>query len=463
MKTINDLKNLLFNDIYNSNKAKDKLNEAREKVKLYGDLLRLLDLRDLERILVNKIGIKLILSYLYDKDEVKVFNFETIIQRYAKEKSAIEKEKYLNELVSLINIIRSNYELEKEKLEIIKNQTLSQEEEIKSRRIISNFKFKQIIDDELQSFILERLKKDNIKMSDIIVILERVKIHNSEIAKSDKTRINTQELYALINIMEQGYEKIELPDHSDSTLDCICDNIVSALTNASKEAIKEVLDGFNYYDDEYLKYIYTKLMIYYQEEMYNTIEVLKDDKFYFDHEVVNLAKTEYYNSYVKYIVIRNYLDKIQEKSKNEIDTFDELESNEKNFDITGLYYSTNNEEDATKCYFISDLMDVREESLNRILSLINDFKKGKNITTKFLTNSDGCIEIKDDQIRIVLKSIGVNQFSVMGVFIKKADNDKKKYASIFKRPLAKVNDEYSREVEDYYTNYINEHARKGSR
>ena len=51
----------------------------------------------------------------------------------------------------------------------------------------------------------------------------------------------------------------------------------------------------------------------------------------------------------------------------------------------------------------------------------------------------------------------------MGVFIKKSDNNRSAYNNILARPLASIDDEYSREVENYYMDYIENNKRSGSR
>ena len=57
--------------------------------------------------------------------------------------------------------------------------------------------------------------------------------------------------------------------------------------------------------------------------------------------------------------------------------------------------------------------------------------------------------------------MGNNNYSVIGTFIKKSDNLMTMYKKMYDRPLAKINDEYSEEVETAYTNYILENSRKG--
>ena len=136
-----------------------------------------------------------------------------------------------------------------------------------------------------------------------------------------------------------------------------------------------------------------------------------------------------------------------------------IDSDDKNI----LYYSTNNTSDASKCYFVNDLLGLRAEAYETILSLMNDFKNGILTSVKYLKDSSGCFELKKDQIRIILKQIEDNKYAVYGLFIKKSNNNMHKYREIFKRPSAYISLGYSKEVEDFYQKYIIDNQRKGSR
>ena len=79
---------------------------------------------------------------------------------------------------------------------------------------------------------------------------------------------------------------------------------------------------------------------------------------------------------------------------------------------------------------------------------MDDFKKGIMTKVKPLSFNQRFIEIKDDQIRIVFKPLGNNNYSVMGAFIKKDDNDRPTYNQMFRRPIAIINDEYREKFDD---------------
>ena len=214
-----------------------------------------------------------------------------------------------------------------------------------------------------------------------------------------------------------------------------------------------------YYNFKELKYIYAKLLRYYQKAMMDNVNLMVDDSdFYFDDELLLTLKKEYYEYLKKYKFIRNLYDNLVNKDYD-IDTAIE-DLFEEEYDVNKLYYSSNSYE-PNKCYFVKDLMDIREEALDTIKYLINNFKEGNINNTKKLTT--GALELRYDQIRIILRRIKGNCYSVLGVFIKKSDNMHDLYTMIIDRKDADIDDEYSRDVEEYYNNYINMNKRKGSR
>ena len=125
-----------------------------------------------------------------------------------------------------------------------------------------------------------------------------------------------------------------------------------------------------------------------------------------------------------------------------------------------LYYATNSAE-PEKSYFYRDLTAIREESLNKIWQMLIAFKNGDKQNVKHINN--GYIELKHDQIRIIIKLLGNNNYSVEGVFIKKSDNLIDVYHKMYERPVAIVNDEYAEAVEASCQDYVFANARVGTR
>ena len=145
---------------------------------------------------------------------------------------------------------------------------------------------------------------------------------------------------------------------------------------------------------------------------------------------------------------------------NTINASDELDE-----DVCDLYFSTNDIENVDKCWFIKDLSNIRYESLNSILNNLELIKKGMLPKSKIksLKGHTGFKEIKDDQIRIVYNHVQKRIIVILGVFIKKADNDIETYNKLIGRSLELTSKEYSDAVYSYFIDYVNENARIGSR
>lgn len=129
-------------------------------------------------------------------------------------------------------------------------------------------------------------------------------------------------------------------------------------------------------------------MLYYQNKIYDNLEAVKSENFYLNNEVVNMVKEDYYNAYERYMLVR-------ERYNNLFSKIEILNTDEVKEDKYKIYYSSNSI-DPEKCYFIRDLKDIREESLDKILSMINEYKKGNETKLKTLVGKHGCFELKDD-------------------------------------------------------------------
>ena len=355
--------------------------------------------------------------------------------------------------------IKIDFSLEFDKLENLKNRLMTIEDVITTRKIISALKYSQVITDSQIQFINNRLKRNNISYKDIIVILEKINIHNIRVNNNTELKINYTELYSLINMISQGYEYIDFSFKDNITLNDFFNNFIKTFDESDITLCSNILEGLSFYSDNDLEYLLKKILLYYQDKIFCLIEDLKNEDFYFDAEIVNIVKEEYYNYYARYMIVRNELNKLYdreiEKGENETSLVEDVRP-------IKLYYSSNSD-NPEKCYFIKDLLIIREESLKRIEDLLEDFKKGVSNKLKPLKNTHGFSEIKDDQIRIVFKPMGEDAATILGVFIKKDDNDPLMYRKILARPIAEINDDYSIQVEDFYKKYIEENSRKGTR
>ncbi len=459
MNSLNDLKSILFLDIKMNNELKKKASYIDTYIDLYSELLDLFTVDDIDNIFNNLLQISIILDCLYDKDTIKSFDILKLIYGWRYAIDEVKKEDYVKKLSRLALKFKIDCGLELDRAKEIRSHVLSIDDEITTKRIISSLKYGQVITDEQLNYVKERLDREKVEPRYIIIILERIKIHNAKLKSMEDRRINYRELYYIINLLNQGFEQIDLPVRDNPTLDEFCNNFVETFNNTPFELCENVLDGITFYNHESMEYVYKKIMQYYQEKIYDIIDTLKSIYFYFDNEVIGMVKEEYNSYYFRYMVARNALDELKKREIEE--SAEEIVEESEEYTIR-VDYATNSDV-PEKCWFIRDLMDVREESLEKIGKLMNDFKKGKRSNLKPLRSLHGYSEIKDDQIRIVFKPMGSNMALIMGVFIKKSTSDDPNYRGIIGRQTIEVGEDYSKEVEDYYKRYIEENSRKGSR
>lgn len=331
--------------------------------------------------------------------------------------------------------------------------------------VYNALQFHQIVSPNLMDFIKNRLLKEKVNDVDIIKTMEFIKIHNSKCHEDQPSRISSADLYLVLNMLNGGYEEIKIEQVNNNKLEKVIKDTINALESNPISSIDDILHVSNLTTKE-KEYVYKRILKYYQYEIYLLISALKDKDFYFNISILQTIKTEYKELYQKYMFIRNKLDELDKKEdkhdfKTE-ETKEETSIENSNMEENYLYYSSNNL-GADKCFFVKDLENMREESYSTVLDLIKEFKSGNTKNLKYLSTNSNFMELKEDQVRIVLKPLGNKNYSVMGAFIKKSDNDRPTYENLFKRPVAKIDPEYSLQVENYYITFLEENKRKGSR
>lgn len=420
---LKELKN--YFDIVIIDKYNKEIDYLNEQIFLYKQIIE-----DLEQNKISKIAQKVI----YEKYRYELTKYNTQI--------------FLKTIKTDLNILKRRLSIYIEKRK-------------KCRLVVNCLEYKQIIYNYLMDFIKEELSKENIVGVELIKTFEEIKKHNLMI-RFDK-KISTYDLSQVSNMLNMGFEDIEIkyievtPKVQQQIKQII--NLLDSNSFTSVMASWEL----QYFSLEEQDYILKVVLKHYQDKIEDLINILKDEEFYFDIETLKTIKKEYQVYLERYLFVRNNLDNIKEnKEENNIDNTNYLEPLVEITQANNLYYATN-EIEPEKSYFVRDLLKIREESLESILELINDFKNGDISKIKYLNNDMRLLELKDDQIRIILKRIDSNNYSVQGVFIKKKDSDPKTYSNINNRPLASIDDEYSREVENYYMDYIENNKRSGSR
>ena len=229
---------------------------------------------------------------------------------------------------------------------------------------------------------------------------------------------------------------------------------------------------FRYVVNEVIKaYVYDLLEYYEIIKREVTPERLHDLETYKNATLRNEAISAYYKLLNKYVEIRKYYEKISKLDLTEEEISTELLNVNKRKVI--FTHPSNN---PTKSRLILDMKVIPNEYYDSVLDLLNRFINGKisNKEFKSLTNNkkaSGYTELRHDQIRIVTKHIKDNIYDVVGVFVKKSDNDIQQYRTMFNRLITDIDTEnlelkelelsklIMKELEDL----VNEKARKSSR
>ena len=180
----------------------------------------------------------------------------------------------------------------------------------------------------------------------------------------------------------------------------------------------------------------------------------------------------YYITLEKYLVVKNYYNKITEfvpvdSTKNDV--------NLENIDKKRLIFS-HSIVNPSNSKFIADMYDIPYEYYDTVIDLISRFKTGElqRAEIKTLKNAaflKGVIELRYDQVRIVIKHVKDDIYNVSGVFAKKDDNDIPMYRTMSNRAIPDISTEQllelelelSKNVEEKLNVLVREKGRKGTR
>lgn len=172
-----------------------------------------------------------------------------------------------------------------------------------SLSIYNAIKYRQIITPDMINAIKEKLIEEKVKDADLIKIMELINVRNGNILVNEKNAIFSEDLFLVINMLNSGFEEIDVTMNTDESLDEEITKIINELDSTNITT----LDLSKYKKEEQI-YIYKRLLVFYQDKIYNLIEVLKNKEYYFDIELLQQIKDEYKETYAIYIFIKNELD-----------------------------------------------------------------------------------------------------------------------------------------------------------
>ena len=172
-----------------------------------------------------------------------------------------------------------------------------------SLSIYNAIKYRQTITPDMIAAIKEKLIEEKVKDVDLIKIMELINVRNGHVLVNEEKAIFSEDLFLVLNMLNSGFEEIDVIMNTDESLDEEITKIINELDSTNITT----LDLSKYKKEEQI-YIYKRLLVFYQDKIYNLIEVLKNKEYYFDIELLQQIKDEYKETYAIYIFIRNELD-----------------------------------------------------------------------------------------------------------------------------------------------------------
>lgn len=247
----------------------------------------------------------------YYKKEISYLNKQ--IELYKRALSDLENKK-VSQIVK--DLIYEKYHISNNKNidvlhGILKNDLFTLEKRLElinkkysmSLSIYNAIKYRQIITPDMINAIKEKLIEEKVKDADLIKIMELINVRNGHVLVNEEKAIFSEDLFLVLNMLNSGFEEIDVTMNTDESLDEEITKIINELDSTNITT----LDLSKYKKEEQI-YIYKRLLVFYQDKIYNLIEVLKNKEYYFDIELLQQIKDEYKETYAIYIFIRNELD-----------------------------------------------------------------------------------------------------------------------------------------------------------
>jgi len=437
------LQKLLDNYINENEQLEIDYKQKLSKKIIYEELIKylkdnynnLLNIEEIIRILLNKI---------YDNNDY-IEKLQSIL---------LQENLDLETLKQIINdTIINDYHVLQEDIELLKLELIDSSRLVSSaRRVKSNLKHQKTIDESNKDIeninnILKELEYQGIITNqEYLLLINELEHYNERILTINGNPDDVlafeesyNEVPTILSIGFQEHDKIELFHSIKAKMDIQAYEILNQLDNKEENEIIAIIESYikESLEEDECKYLIIKLLDIYQQELISSYKLLIDKDIYNDKQSKKEVIKEYCLNLEKYITIKNYFElKFNQEKNNEKPILNP--QNEKRLIYT--HSKSNNQ----KAKILSDIHhDASYEYYEEIYELIVKFKNGTLGNNKIKTiqkgnKSSGYIELKDDNIRIILRRIKDNIYCVLGLLIKKANNDMSTYRTITDRKIPDI-------------------------
>ena len=467
------IRNLLADVISDYQKRREIADNQKDKVDLIHGLLDILEDEDLLKNEQHSLTYNYkkliddtdkIEHYLFSLDASHVIDFPNSKIRHICEKIKRCATICYNWQNNVPNMVSSDFRAAKRELTSILNmfRDISKEEESRYRIVRPPFSEKIIeecktIKDNLYTW--KPIESDQYRTLKIvfsvkgfserqtILLLEAIRKHNIECHKKEKNEfVDFTQANETVDMLTSGYEYIRIPDVESDRKDAIdfyckiIDKVIKESNSNSSSTSVHILEYLPRYEgnlvfsDNYSKeefdYFVLSLLKQIQDNLYLYASYMSNEFVYKDKFERNDVRADYYKYLKVYLLVRDYYDKqvkeyekVEEIDDNSVDSMPDVYK----FSFTSRGY------EHEKTYFESDLKSVSKDLYSRITKHLTYFKKNMLPKSYFKSLGElgnGFYEIKDDQVRIVYRHIKENEYAIMGVFVKKDDNDRVMYRKL---------------------------------
>ena len=457
MKKISEIKRDLYDYVSEYEQKRQQYEILEGDNALYKEILDDILSQDISGICANCTRLGLDLSFLFGEEYDYLIDRIHYVNMLKNNGNLTDEE--VNKLRNNILICKSRiwglYLDNRAMQEEIKKELLSRKEKKTTcLRVLNSLKENEIIQEhniyDLRDLLIELGYTD----TEVSYTIEKLYIRNNNINVNNNAMIGENKITKFITM---GYEKIEYPKvDEEKRLISFADVIINFLNNNMLEEVDLDVLLSDFVKKEDRQYILSKVLEKIQDDIYKQSQLIRDTDFMMSVSIKKDIVMDAKKMIDKYNYVRDYL--INNVSLEEDTEEIEEEAEEKiEVDNVNLLYLI---KQSGKSYVLDDLKDMPKEYITKAYELIEEFKTGIGVKkVKKLSHRDSFCELKDDQIRIILKRLQENNFVVYGAFIKKENrsHNNNEFLSIISR-----SGEISREDSEL-REYVEENGRKWTR
>lgn len=467
---INDLKSKLYTEVQLYDTLKKNYNNLLLKRDILSSILEILNSSDPNVLKNNYLALGLQLSSVYGLEE-GTHLFDKMME--------------ITQLFSVtINSNSIIYKKISDDFDDFSNQIITMQQQlnlelpfmIEKRRILSNFKYNGLMTVNQIEIIDNIMKKYGVDPKDHIRCLEYIRVHNAKIVNSNYTVSDT-----VVKMLDSNYQKFIIDDVDDIKYrDKYSKVIDSYLNELGKTDVNDLLDFLSFlpkskdYSIEEFDYIYQNLINGIIDSIYEDIGYISDVDVYKSLELRKVAISEYNERRIKLGQIRSYYQKNRVDYPSNIELLVDEDTTTDSYVNNLIYLNTSN----NISYLERDMKNFPNEYYERVSRLLNGKKKDSLTPTEDKSFSTinaklkDYSELRDDQVRIIYKHVGNNNYLILGAYVKKVDNLNRLNVTVVgrDRSIDYLNPEIlsdalsnATEVEARIANLVENYGRKGNR